>query len=217
MSIESLWPWVVLLVLGAFHGMNPGMGWLFAVALGLQEQRLHVVFRALIPIALGHALSIAAVLLLVGLLQVVLPERFLHYLSALVLCAFGLSKLFRTRHPRWVGMRVDFKDLILWSFLMASAHGAGLMLVPVLLQWPTEDYAHARLMQDLSPDLMAHSLWLLLGAVSVHTLSMLVVTAAVAGLVYEKLGLAILRQAWFNLDRIWAGALLIAGMCAVVL
>lgn len=208
---------MVLLFLGAFHGINPGMGWLFAVALGLQEQRLRAVFRALLPIAIGHALSIFSVLFVVGLLQVVLPERLLHWLSAGVLCAFGLYKLIRSRHPRWVGMRVDFKDLVLWSFLMASAHGAGLMLVPVLLQWPREDFAHAQLIQELSPDFIATSLGLLLAAVGVHTFSMLVVTAAVAGLIYEKWGLAILRQAWFNLDWVWAGALILTGVSVAVL
>lgn len=217
MSLESVWPWVVLLLLGAFHGINPGMGWLFAVALGLQEQRLHAVFRALLPIALGHALSIAAVLLLVGMIQVILPERLLHLLSAAVLFGFGLYKLIRSRHPRWVGMRVDFKDLTLWSFLMATAHGAGLMLVPVLLQWPAQDYAHAQLIQELSPSLITTSLGLLLAAVAVHTLSMLLVTAAIAGLVYEKLGLAILRQAWFNLDWVWSGALILTGLFVVLL
>lgn len=217
MSFEAVWPWVVLLLLGAFHGINPGMGWLFAVALGLQEQRLHAVFRALLPIALGHALSIAAVLLLVGMLQVILPERLLHLLSASVLFGFGLYKLIRSRHPRWVGMRVDFKDLTLWSFLMATAHGAGLMLVPVLLQWPAQDYAHAQLIQELSPHLITTSLGLLLAAVVVHTLSMLLVTAAIAGLVYEKLGLAILRRAWFNLDWVWAGALILTGLFVVLL
>lgn len=217
MSLESVWPWVVLLLLGAFHGINPGMGWLFAVALGLQEQRLHAVFRALLPIALGHALSIAAVLLLVGMIQVILPERLLHLLSAAVLFGFGLYKLIRSRHPRWVGMRVDFKDLTLWSFLMATAHGAGLMLVPVLLQWSAQDYAHAQLIKELSPNLITTSLGLLLAAVAVHTLSMLLVTAAIAGLVYEKLGLAILRQAWFNLDWVWAGALILTGLFVVML
>jgi hypothetical protein len=216
-SFESVWPWVVLLLLGAFHGINPGMGWLFAVALGLQEQRLHAVFRALLPIALGHAISIAAVLLLVGMIQVILPERLLHLLSAAVLFGFGLYKLIRARHPRWVGMRVDFKDLTLWSFLMATAHGAGLMLVPVLLQWPAQDYAHAQLIQKLSPNLITTSLGLLLAAVAVHTLSMLLVTAAIAGLVYEKLGLAILRQAWFNLDWVWAGTLILTGLFVMML
>jgi hypothetical protein len=215
MSWTALWPWVVLLVLGAFHGLNPGMGWLFAVALGLQERRRATVFRALVPIALGHALSITAVLVVVGGIQVVVPERVVHYVSAAVLGAFGLYRLLRARHPRWVGMRVDFKDLVLWSFLMASAHGAGLMLVPILLQWPAQYDGHARLITTLSPQVIANSPALLMAAVGVHTLSMLLVTAAVAGLVYEKLGLAILRQAWFNIDLVWALALIVSGLCII--
>lgn len=215
MSWTALWPWVVLLVLGAFHGLNPGMGWLFAVALGLQERRRATVFRALVPIALGHALSIIAVLVVVGGIQVVVPERVVHYVSAAVLGAFGLYRLLRARHPRWVGMRVDFKDLVLWSFLMASAHGAGLMLVPILLQWPAQDNGHARLITTLSPQVIANSPALLMAAVGVHTLSMLLVTAAVAGLVYEKLGLAMLRQAWFNIDLVWALALIVSGLCII--
>jgi hypothetical protein len=213
-SLEATWPWLVLLALGAFHGINPGMGWLFAVALGLQEQRRRAVFAALLPIALGHAISIAAVVLVVGLLQVVVSEAALRWLCAAVLFAFGGYRLLRARHPRWVGMRVNFWDLTVWSWLMAS-HGAGLMLVPVLLQWPGTDHAHTRLLQDLSPPTMARSPLLLLAAVGVHTLSMLVVTTAVALLVYEKLGLALLRQAWFNLDLLWAIALLIAGVLAL--
>jgi hypothetical protein len=215
MSWTTLWPWVVLLVLGAFHGLNPGMGWLFAVALGLQERRRATVFRALVPIALGHALSITAVLVVIGGIQVVVPESLMHYVSAAVLGAFGLYRLMRARHPRWVGMRVDFKDLVLWSFLMASAHGAGLMLVPILLQWPVQEYGHARLIATLSPQVIANAPALLVAAVGVHTLSMLLVTAAVAGLVYEKFGLAILRQAWFNIDMVWALALIVSGLCII--
>jgi hypothetical protein len=216
MSLEAIWPWLVLLGLGAFHGLNPGMGWLFAVALGLQEKRRQAVWRALLPLALGHAVSIGVVVLAVGMLQVVLPEFLLHLLCALILFGFGLYRLLRSRHPRWVGMRVSFWDLTVWSFLMASAHGAGLMLVPLLLQWPAAEYAHARLIHTLSPQGIAVSLRLLLAAVGVHTLSMLVVTAAVAVLVYEKLGLALLRQAWFNVDLVWGLALLVAGGLALV-
>jgi hypothetical protein len=215
-NLEATWPWLVLLALGAFHGINPGMGWLFAVALGLQEKRRQAVFAALLPIALGHAMSIGAVVLVVGAAQGMVPEAVLRWLCAGVLFAFGGYRLVRSRHPRWVGMRVNFWDLTVWSLLMASAHGAGLMLVPVLLQWPSTDYAHARLVQELLPPGMARPPILLLMAVGVHTLSMLVVTTAMAVLVYEKLGLALLRQAWFNLDLLWAVALLIAGVLALV-
>ena len=153
--MKTLWPWLVLAGLGAFHGINPGMGWLFAVALGLQEKSQRAVRRALLPIALGHAASIGVVVLVVGLLQAVLPEYAVRYLCAAVLGVFGLLRLLRARHPRWVGMRVGFGDLTLWSFLMASAHGAGLMLVPMLLQWPVGDAAHYRLMLTLWPQASA--------------------------------------------------------------
>ena len=217
MSLAATWPWLALLALGAFHGINPGMGWLFAVALGLQEKRRQAVLAALLPLALGHAASVGAVVLVVGVAQAVLSEAYLRGLCAAGLGGFGLYRLLRSRHPRWVGMRVSFWDLTLWSFLMASAHGAGLMLVPVLLRWPIADYAHARLLQALSPEVIGHSPMLLLAAVAVHTLSMLCVTGAVAILVYEKLGLALLRQAWLNLDQVWAGALLVAGVLALLL
>ena len=214
--MKELWPWLVLVGLCAFHGINPGMGWLFAVALGLQEKSQRAVRRALLPIALGHALSIGVVVLAVGLLQAVLPERVVRYLSAALLGVFGLWRLVRARHPRWVGMRVGFRDLMLWSLLMASAHGAGLMLVPLLLQWPVPDASHARLMAALWPRAAATSPVLVLAAVSVHTLSLFLVTSAVALLVYEKLGVAFLRHAWFNLDVLWAAALFIAGVMALI-
>ncbi|MBM3227222.1 MAG: hypothetical protein FJZ47_25935 [Candidatus Tectomicrobia bacterium] len=217
MSSETVWPWLVLLGLGAFHGMNPGMGWLFAVSLGLQEQRRQAVLRALVPLACGHAASILAVALVLGLAQVVLPEALLRAVCAGGLLAFGAYRFVRARHPRWVGLRVTSWDLMVWSFLMASAHGAGLMLVPVLLHWPAADYAHARLLQSLLPAGISGTPGLLLTAVGVHTLSMLLVTAAVALLVYEKLGLALLRQAWFNIDALWAGGLLLAGLSILLL
>ena len=213
--MKVLWPWLVLAGLGAFHGINPGMGWLFAVALGFQEKSQRAVRRALLPIALGHAASIGVVVVAVSLLQAVLPEQVVRYLCAALLGVFGLWRLVRARHPRWVGMRVGFRDLMLWSFLMASAHGAGLMLVPLLLQWPAPDASHARLMAALWPQAAATSPALVLAAVSVHTLSLFLVTSAIALLVYEKLGVAFLRHAWFNLDVLWAAALFIAGVMAL--
>jgi hypothetical protein len=216
MSAEAVWPWVALLLLGAFHGLNPGMGWLFAVALGLQEKRRQAVLRAVLPIAVGHALSIGAVVLVVGVMQVMLPAPLLQRLCSGGLMAFGLYRLFRARHPRWVGMRVGFKDLTIWSFVMASAHGAGLMLVPILLQWPTGHPSHAHLIHELSPEAMARSPALMLLAVGIHTAGMLLVTSAVAVLIYDKFGLAVLRRAWFNVDLLWAIALFMAGVLALV-
>ena len=135
--MSELWPWLAVFGLGMFHGINPAMGWLFAVALGLQEQRRAAVFRALPPIALGHALSIGIIIAVVLLARVTVPHRTLKIAAAAILFAFGLYRLLRSRHPNWVGMRVGFGDLTLWSFVMASAHGAGLMLVPFFLPSPT--------------------------------------------------------------------------------
>jgi uncharacterized membrane protein len=132
--VSDLWPWLVVFWLGLFHGLNPAMGWLFAVALGLQEQKRAAVLRALLPITLGHALSIGIVIAAVLVARISLPHSALKFSAAAILFAFGLYRLFRSRHPNWVGMRVGFGDLTLWSFIMASAHGAGLMLIPLFLK-----------------------------------------------------------------------------------
>ncbi len=203
--------WWGMLGLGAFHGINPGMGWLFAVALGMQEKRRGAVIGALFPMALGHAISIAVVVFVIALAQRQLPEGVLRIACAVVLFGFGMYKFFRARHPKWVGMRVNFKDLTIWSFLMASAHGAGLMLAPLLLRMPAEASAHAAHTHHATAS-VTDSTVMLLSAVGVHTLSFFVVTGIVAVIVYEVVGLALLRKAWFNLDMLWSIALMIAGI-----
>src|SRR5215472_13815964 len=130
MGSTALW---LMLLLGAYHGMNPGMGWLFAVGLGMQEQRGSAVAKSLVPIAVGHALAIGIVVLAVAFLGMALPLMGIRYSVAALLVGLGIFSLVRHWHPRWVRMRVGFRDLTAWSFLMASAHGAGLMLLPVLL------------------------------------------------------------------------------------
>ena len=125
--------WAMLVALGAFHGINPGMGWLFAVALGMQERRRAAVCRAMLPLALGHGLAIAAAIGVALLAGAVVPLKTLQWIVAGVLLVLGLSRLFRHGHPRWVGMQVSMMDLTVWSFLMASAHGAGLMVLPLVL------------------------------------------------------------------------------------
>ena len=137
--MSDLWPWLAVFGLGIFHGINPAMGWLFAVALGLQEQKRTAVFRALPPMVLGHALSIGIIIAAVLVARVSMPHRALKIAAAAILFAFGLYRLLRSRHPNWVGMRVGFGDLTLWSFIMASAHGAGLMLVPFFLPSPAAE------------------------------------------------------------------------------
>ncbi|WP_437793757.1 hypothetical protein [Sorangium sp. So ce693] len=210
-------PWLTLALLGAYHGVNPGMGWLFAVALGLQEKSSGAVRRALVPIALGHAASIGLTVALLGVGLASVPAAALRWLTAAALVAFGVLKLVRPRHPRWVGMRVGFRDLTWWSFLMATAHGAGLMLIPVfLLSEGNPAPCHGGGCHNAAGLSLASPLGYL-AAVVVHTAAMMVAAAAVALVVYHKLGVAILRTAWFNLDRAWAVALIGAGVIAVLL
>jgi hypothetical protein len=195
------------------------MGWLFAVGLGLQEQKRAAVLRALPPIALGHALSIGIIIAAVLLARISVPRLALKIAAASILFAFGLYRLFRSRHPNWVGMRVGFGDLTLWSFVMASAHGAGLMLIPLFLKSPPETLAP----HEGAMTLHMHSTHgfefanfstpsLLTVSIAVHTLGYLLVTGLVAILVYEKLGVGILRHAWFNVDVFWMLALMITGL-----
>jgi len=195
------------------------MGWLFAVALGLQEQKRIAVLRALPPIALGHALSIGIIVAAVLLARVSVQPSALKIAAAAILFAFGLYRLFRSRHPNWVGMRVGFGDLTLWSFIMASAHGAGLMLIPLFLksaQAPlAPNVAAMALHTHPSGGLRFNSFStpsLLTCSIAVHTLGYLLVTGLLAILVYEKLGVGILRRAWFNVDLIWMLALMITGL-----
>lgn len=202
---EGLAIWAMLFLLGAYHGINPGMGWLFAVARGMQEHRARAVAWSLPPIALGHALSIGVVVLIAGVAQVVLPLLYIRIGVAVALVGLGVYKLIRSRHFRWGGMQVGFRELTIWSFLMASAHGAGLMVLPVMLAGPPAHH-HA------PSGGAARGL----GATLVHTLGYFTMTAAVALLVYQKFGLAMLRRLWFNLDLIWAIALLVTGFVALV-
>jgi hypothetical protein len=212
--VSELWPWLAVFGLGMFHGVNPAMGWLFAVALGLQEQKRAAVLRALPPMVLGHALSIGIIIAAVLVARVSLPHRTLKIAAATVLFAFGLYRLLRSRHPNWVGMRVGFGDLTLWSFVMASAHGAGLMLVPFFLPSPSAGEAHHHEAHQMHGWAFANfsAPSLLIAAVVVHTLGYLLTTALLAIVVYEKLGVAILRRAWFNIDFVWMLALMITGV-----
>ncbi len=217
------WPWLTFAVLGAYHGINPGMGWLFAVALGLQEKSRSAVLRALPPIALGHVASIAGIVALGGITQLVLPPSTMRVLSAAVILGFGLLRVFRTRHPRWVGMRVGARDLATWSFVMSSAHGAGLMLVPVLLQChpggglsmvPPHGLVSASFVTQVTH---IGDPGFFVAAVGTHTLGLLAAAGAIAVIVYEKAGLALLRRAWVNFELVWSLALVGAGIATLTL
>jgi len=234
MDDGMFWSWLALFLLGAWHGINPGMGWLFAVALGLQEQKGSAVRRALWPLALGHGLAIGAAVLLAAVVGFILPLGALKWAVAAVLGGLGVYRLFRSRHPRYGGMRVKPKELALWSFLMASAHGAGLMVLPLVLGMTAgpaatgpaaspHGLAHAGVAVASAGHAghAGHSVMLLsvlpdgqlagLAATLAHTAGYFIVMALVAVLVYEKLGLRLLRTLWFNLDLAWAGTLILAG------
>jgi len=243
MEDGMFWSWLALVLLGAWHGINPGMGWLFAVALGLQEGRRLAVWRALVPLAIGHSLAVGGAILAGAVIGLVLPVSYVKWVVAVALVGFGLYRLVRHRHPRWGAMQVGPWDLTLWSFLMASAHGAGLMVLPIVLgagphaaaaghasvapvhahdataatlagpphaSIPADVHhgAHATAMLTSLPD----GEWFRLVATLVHTLGYLAVTGGVAVIVYEKLGLRLLRTWWFNLDLFWAGALILTGV-----
>jgi hypothetical protein len=207
----ALW---MLLLLGAYHGINPAMGWLFAVALGMQERKGSAVARSLVPITVGHALAIGSVVLTAALLGMTLPVIVIRYFVAAVLIGLGIYCLVRHQHPRWVRMKVGFRDLTVWSFLMASAHGAGLMVVPVLLGSNTVE-AHGPMAghNHLSPTASPLAAML---ATSVHTVAYLAVTGLLAWVVYRKLGLALLGKAWLNFDLVWAAALVATGLVTLL-
>jgi hypothetical protein len=209
--VTALWPWLVLVGLGAYHGINPAMGWLFAVALGLHRRSRAVVMEALVPIALGHALSIALVALAVVALGFVVNPGILRKLAGGLLIGWAVwHQLYGSRHRVRFGMQTSMAGLAAWSFLMATAHGAGLMLVPVLIPLCLAGSPAHELTASGSVEVA-------LAAVAVHTAAMLIVTGVAAIVVYEWLGIAILRRAWINLDLLWSAALVATGLILFVI
>jgi hypothetical protein len=210
--MSAWWPWDVLIVLGAYHGLNPGMGWLFAVARGLQDQRRSAVWQSFLPIAIGHEAAIGVVVALVAVAQFLIAPEALRITGAIVLFGFALFRLWRrTAHPRGFGMRIGMRGLFGWSFLMSSAHGAGLMLVPILLRMSSSGGGN----QDMA--LIAYTTAAFsplqgILAATLHTAALLVVMALIAVVVYERFGVAFLRRAWFNVDLLWTVTLLIAAV-----
>ncbi len=208
--MSDISPWLVLAGLGAFHGINPAMGWLFAVALGLHRGNRRIVFLSLIPIALGHAVSIAIVVTLVVILGLVIDRHLIEIAGGAVLIGWAVyHAVYGHRHRVRVGMQAGFAGLGLWSFMMATAHGAGVMLVPVIIPLCLA----ASPAKELTA---AGSLPVSLAAVGVHMASMLAITGIIAFIVYEWIGLAFLRRGWFNVDLIWTAALVIAGIILIV-
>jgi hypothetical protein len=202
------WPWIALAAIGLFHGFNPAMGWLFAVALGLHRNSQRVVLLSLVPIAIGHAAAIAVVLTVVLTLGLAFDRVALTRFAAVVLIGFALWHLvYGHRQRLHVGMQTGALGLALWSFLMASAHGAGLMVVPFL--FPICSLGTA----DASGSEVTASAFAALG---LHTAAMLVAIAAISLAVYNFIGVGFLRRGWINLDFVWAGALLVCGIALLV-
>jgi hypothetical protein len=207
---ETLWLWLAIAGLGVFHGINPAMGWLFAVALGLNRNSERVVWLALLPIGLGHALAVAAILILVLALGVVLEPALLRPLAAVTLFAWaGWHALYGRRHKLRFGMQIGLGGLFAWSFLMANAHGAGLMLIPAVIPLclaasPT----HALTLGSSMP--------VGLTALALHTAAMLMTIGIVSIAVYKWIGLGFLRRGWINLDLLWTAALVICGVILLV-
>lgn len=227
LDLRDFVPWLALVGFGAYHGINPAMGWLFAVTLGLQEENRRAVYAAFLPIALGHTASVVLVVVALVVAGVIVPLTPLKIIGAVILIGLGVFKLLRPlSHPRWVRMRVGFRSLTAWSFLMSSAHGAGLMLVPILFTLPLlgvspdgvdlgelEHVEYMGIGGAPSPAMLVSQVT----AVAIHTVAMFSVMAATAILVFEKVGLAILRRAWFNVDKLWAISLVVSGAVTLML
>jgi hypothetical protein len=205
--------WLTLVGLGAYHGLNPAMGWLFAVSRGMQERSRRAVLRSLLPIAIGHELSIALVALLVVVLSVVADSSTIRIGAAIALLAFGVFRFARPRaHFRWTSMRVSDRELTLWSFLMSTAHGAGLMVAPVLIGLEGAGREHVDRHDAADLSLLGGSLGTGAVGIVLHVAAMLVVMGVVAVVVYDRLGLRVLRTAWLNTDHLWASAFILAAI-----
>jgi hypothetical protein len=215
MTGETTTSWAMLMALGAFHGINPGMGWLCAVALGMQERRRGAVLRALVSLGAGHALAVAGAVAVALAIGAAIPIGALRWPLAGILVSFGALRVVRHQHPRWVGMRVGARGLTAWSFLMATAHGAGLMVVPVFVSMSMTGGGHVPHLHQM-PAAAGTDVRIALLATGLHALSYLVVTASIAVIVFEKVGVGILRRAWFKLDLIWAAALVTTGVMTLI-
>jgi hypothetical protein len=202
----DIWPWLAFAGLGAFHGLNPGMGWLFAVALGLHRGDRRIVWLSPIPIALGHALSIGAIATAFIWVGLVIDANAVRVGSGLLLIGWAAYHWrYGHRHRVRFGMQVGMVALAAWSFLMATAHGAGLMLWPALMPLCVAGTGFADAAPGLGPLPAA------LMGIGLHTAAMLTVTTLVAVAVYEWAGLELLRRAWINVDLVWTLALAGAG------
>ena len=209
--------WIAPALLGAYHGLNPAMGWLFAAALGLQERRAGAVTRALPLIALGHAASVAAVVGLAAVAQLLVPLHALRIVGAMALVGYAVHLVVGRAHPRRVGMRLGARGLVAWSFVMATAHGAGLMLLPFVLGdagAAMAGHAHAHMAA-----VEAHALAVSADAgivLAAHTVAMVCAMSAAALIAYRAAGVGFLRRFWLDTDLLWSAALAAGGVAVLV-
>lgn len=194
---------------GVYHGANPGMGWPLAVSAGLMEKNARALLAALLLLTAGHLAAMLVVLLPFTLLTALLDWRLAIQIGAsIAVIAFGAFQLIKGCHPRALA-RIKPAQLGLWSFAVAVAHGAGLMLVPIYLglcraSGPGD--SHASLDALVNADL---GMAILVSAV--HSAAMIAAGGSLAWLVYRYLGLKFLSRSWFNLDAGWAVSLVFVG------
>lgn len=206
--------WSAVLASGVYHGVNPAMGWPLAVSNGLMERSNRALLAALGYLALGHGLAIFAIMVPFGMLIVLLTwQREIQFGASTLLIAFGVVLLIRTRHPRALA-RIPPSQLALWSFAIAIAHGAGLMLVPIYLGLCSVDMDQAH---QAAAALMNANLGMAIAVSVAHATAMVTAGGLLAWQVYRRLGLKFLSRSWFNLDAIWASSLIMIGALSLSL
>jgi len=212
---STVWLWLAIVVSGLYHGVNPGMGWPLAVSAGLMDKSPRALLAALWPLSVGHLLAMLAILLPFAMLLALVQWR--HQIQAgagVLVIGFGAYRLLSPRHPR-VLARIRPTQLALWSFVVAIAHGAGLMLVPMYLG----------LCQTSAPDqggeaaatLINTNLDVAIEVSVVHSIAMISAGGCAAWLVYHYLGLTFVSRSWFNLDTVWAVSLILVGATALAI
>ena len=212
--------WLMVIALGAYHGLNPGMGWPLAAANGMSAKNDRAVFETLVPLAGGHMLAMAAALLPFTLVFAYLDwSATIRMFAGALVAAYGVVKLLHRRHPR-VLARVGPKSLLLWSFLVATAHGAGLMLLPVALGLcAAEPQASAPwpMRREAMTELMRSGLITSLAVAVVHTIAMLAAAGLVAWIVYRWTALGLIRRLWLDHEAVWAASLVLTGAVSCAL
>ncbi|KRB87465.1 hypothetical protein ASE07_20245 [Noviherbaspirillum sp. Root189] len=221
LSLNTTALWLIVVVLGLYHGINPAMGWPLAVANGMANQRASSVFTTLLPLGGGHFMAMAIVLVPFAWLSWYVEwSRAIRIGAGMVVLLFGAFKLINRRHPRLLA-RIPPTRLAWWSFLMATAHGAGLMLVPFMLglcvtpapgtKADAVTMGHTAVMTYMARSDLGTAVLV----ATVHTLASILAGTGVAWVVYRYLGLRFLRRAWLNLDLVWGASLVLAGATGI--